>query len=128
MDGYEHHWMHGHPWDYAYGWWPDTLLWVLGTLLWLGVFIALTWLLLRWIMPYIKPIISDIFGIAPPDTSPLEILRQRYAAGEIDAVTFEQMRERLEASYSHPLYHCPADQGERYFRGSSKAGHGSMGE
>ncbi len=128
MDGYEHHWMHGHPWDYAYGWWPDTLLWVLGTLLWLGVFIALTWLLLRWIMPYIKPIISDIFGIAPPDTSPLEILRQRYAAGEIDAVTFEQMRERLEASYSHPLCHCPADQGERYIRGSSKAGHGSMGE
>ena len=72
--------------------------------------------------------ISDIFGIAPPDASPLEILRQRYAAGEIDAVTFEQMRERLEASYSHPLYDCPANQGERYIRDGSKAGHGSMGE
>ncbi|TMD55113.1 MAG: SHOCT domain-containing protein, partial [Chloroflexi bacterium] len=103
--------MHGHPWHYAYGWWPDTLLWALSTLLWLGVFVGLVWLLLRWIMPYIRPMISDIFGIAPPDASPLEILRQRFAAGEIDAITFEQMRERLEASYSHPLYDCPANQG-----------------
>lgn len=30
--------------------------------------------------------------------SALDILRQRYARGEIDAVTFDQMRERLEAS------------------------------
>jgi uncharacterized membrane protein len=28
----------------------------------------------------------------------MEILRQRYARGEIDAVTFDQMRERLESS------------------------------
>ncbi len=28
----------------------------------------------------------------------LEILRQRYASGEIDATTFDQMRERLESS------------------------------
>ena len=28
----------------------------------------------------------------------LEILHQRYARGEIDATTFEQMRERLSAS------------------------------
>ena len=35
-----------------------------------------------------------------PTTQPtaLDILHQRYARGEIDAVTFEQMRERLEAS------------------------------
>ena len=30
--------------------------------------------------------------------SALEILRQRYARGEIDATTYEQMHERLEAS------------------------------
>ncbi len=30
--------------------------------------------------------------------SALDILRQRYARGEIDATTFEQMRERLEAT------------------------------
>ena len=36
----------------------------------------------------------------PPfqQASSLEILRQRYARGEIDAATFDQMRERLEAS------------------------------
>jgi len=32
------------------------------------------------------------------DSLYLDILRQRYARGEIDAVTFDQMRERLEAS------------------------------
>jgi uncharacterized membrane protein len=38
----------------------------------------------------------------PPPTqqaSAMELLRQRYARGEIDNTTFEQMRERLEASY-----------------------------
>jgi uncharacterized membrane protein len=37
-------------------------------------------------------------GMPPVQPSALEILRQRYARGEIDAVTYEQMRERLEAS------------------------------
>ncbi len=32
--------------------------------------------------------------------SAMEILRQRYARGEIDATTFDQMRERLEATYA----------------------------
>jgi uncharacterized membrane protein len=31
--------------------------------------------------------------------SAMEILRQRYARGEIDGTTFEQMRERIDASY-----------------------------
>jgi hypothetical protein len=34
----------------------------------------------------------------PQHFSALEILQQRYARGEIDAATFDQMRERLEAS------------------------------
>ncbi|HTK08506.1 MAG TPA: SHOCT domain-containing protein [Ktedonobacteraceae bacterium] len=33
-----------------------------------------------------------------PQISAMELLRQRYARGEIDGVTFDQMRERLEAS------------------------------
>jgi len=37
-------------------------------------------------------------GMPPAHASAMEILRHRYARGEIDAVTFEQMRERLESS------------------------------
>ena len=33
-----------------------------------------------------------------PQLSAMEILRQRFARGEIDAVTFDQMRERLQAA------------------------------
>ena len=47
------------------------------------------------IPPYYTPGRSPF---QPGQLSALEILRQRYARGEIDAVTYEQMRERLEAS------------------------------
>jgi uncharacterized membrane protein len=38
------------------------------------------------------------YGRPSVQLSALDILRQRYARGEIDAVTFDQMRERLEAT------------------------------
>ncbi len=37
-------------------------------------------------------------GMPPVQPSALEILRQRYARGEIDTATFDSMRERLENS------------------------------
>ena len=43
-------------------------------------------------MPFYTP------GTPHVQASAMEILRQRYARGEIDATTYEQMRERLEAS------------------------------
>ncbi len=101
MHGHEHMWAHGHPWVYGADWWPGTLLSMLNTVLWIALFSVLAWALWKWISPYIMPLIADIFGMPPAEPPALEILRQRYAAGEIDAITFEQMRERLEASYQH---------------------------
>ncbi|GLV60408.1 hypothetical protein KDH_72280 [Dictyobacter sp. S3.2.2.5] len=42
------------------------------------------------------------FGM-PMGPDALEILRRRYASGEIDGATFDQMRERLEGS-ARPRY------------------------
>ena len=107
---FEHPWMHGHHWIYGQQWLPGMLLSVLTTVFLVALLIGLAWILLRWILPYILPMIADIFGWPPAENPPaLEILRQRYAAGEIDAVTFEQMWERLEASYQQEGYDFPPD-------------------
>jgi uncharacterized membrane protein len=105
MHRHEHHcgygqvWAHGHPWGSGHVVLPGMLLSTLSTVLGIAVLLILAWALLKWISPYILPIFEDMFGETPGEVSALEILRQRYAAGEIDAVTFEQMWERLEASY-----------------------------
>lgn len=82
----------------------------IGNLLWLFLIGLLIWSLFRflakrpdsWAPPYgpgFPPQPRQHPGpYQPPQPSALEILRQRYARGEIDAVTFDQMRERLEAS------------------------------
>ena len=69
--------------------------WLLGmgmmVLFWIAIILLVIWVV-RSLFPH---------QIRSGHDQALETLRQRYAAGEIDAVTFEQMRERLEASYSH---------------------------
>ncbi len=107
-----HMWVHSHFLSYGQDWWPGTLLSTLSTMLWIGLFLGLAWALLRWLSPYILPMIADIFGMERTEPSALEILRRRYAAGEIDAVTFEQMRERLEASFSRHSNGIPRDDND----------------
>jgi hypothetical protein len=85
------------------------ILSALSTLFWVALFIGLVWALLGWIIPTIRPMLTDIFGQTSTDPSALEILRQRYAAGEIDTYTFEQMRERLMASYQQESNGQPLD-------------------
>ncbi len=120
FDRDEHQWV-GHPWGgYPLGhdWWPGMLLSTLNTMLLIALLIGLGWVLLRWVMPYILPMITGIFGRDLEDTPSLEILRQRYAAGEIDAVTFEQMGERLEASYRRESNGiAPGDNGYQHETG-----------
>jgi len=74
--------------------WGGVLLMTLGMVFWFAVLGLLIWGLVRWMTRYAAP-----HGNSPVQgMSAREILEQRYARGEIDTTTFEQMRERLEAS------------------------------
>ncbi len=92
---------HMHMLEHGHDWLPGLLPMMLGIAFWSVLLTILAWALIRWLST------RTMFGewytptsnIPPEQPSAIEILRQRYARGEIDAVTFEQMRERLEASY-----------------------------
>jgi uncharacterized membrane protein len=115
MHRFRHPWIDGHPWGNehplvnGFGLGPGMILSALSTLFLVALFIGLVWALLGWIIPTIRPMLTDIFGQTSTDPSALEILRQRYAAGEIDTYTFEQMRERLVASYQQESNGRPLD-------------------
>ncbi len=71
---------------------------------------VLIWALVRWLNR--KPTIPAPHDSYPIASAPpaLEVLQQRYARGEIDTATFENMREQLVASgarddYRQGLYH-----------------------
>ena len=83
-------------WGYGFGW--GWLMMGLGTILWIAILVVIVWALIRWLN-------TRSSTQAPPPSSgvhsgptALEILQQRYARGEIDTDTYEQMRERLEAT------------------------------
>jgi putative membrane protein len=86
-------------WGYDYGW-GGMLLMSLGTILLIALMVVLVWALIRWINGRTTTPIPPYISTPPISPSALEILRQRYARGEIDTATFEQMRERLEVSSS----------------------------
>ena len=112
MHRFGHHWMYGHPWGGGgFVSWSGMLLSALSTLFWIALLIGLVWAILGLLATFMRPMLTDIFGTKSTDASALEILRQRYAAGEIDAVTFEQMQERLMASYQQASHEMPQDAG-----------------
>lgn len=84
-------------WGYYPNWGGMFLMMVVGNVLWIALLGVLVWAVIRWFAR--RP---GVLGSREPGLlggpSALEILRQRYARGEIDAVTFEQMRERLDDS------------------------------
>ncbi len=82
--------------------WFNVPFMFLSSLFWLLLIALLIWGLVRWISTqatHTQPPFT-YRPTTPPFQQPsaLEILRQRYARGEIDTATYEQMRERLEAS------------------------------
>ncbi len=80
-------------WGWGYPWMGTMMLWMgIFSVIWLVVLGLAVWALVRWVS-----------GRAPtsgPAAGPsaIDILEQRYARGEIDSATFEEMRARLGAS------------------------------
>lgn len=84
-------------WGYGYGW--AGMLWMgLGTLFWIAVLVLALWLLARLFTGRTTISPPGHFGLPPSQPSAMEILRQRYARGEIDTETFVTMRSQLETS------------------------------
>ena len=77
-------------WGYGWGW--PMMAWTsLIGVFWLVVLGLLVWALVHWLSR------RSHASSLPPDRGPtaLEILQQRFARGEIDSATYEQLRERL---------------------------------
>jgi len=68
------------------GWWM-----IISSVLWLGLVATAVWAFARWASRPTQPSVSS----TPTAT---EILRQRFARGEIDIDTFERMRRQLDTS------------------------------
>jgi putative membrane protein len=82
-------------WGYSFTW--GGFMMAFGMTLWIALLVVLVWTLMRWLER--RAHASGQQGLATPTShlSALEILHQRYARGEIDTATFEQMREHLQA-------------------------------
>ncbi|EFH81528.1 SHOCT domain-containing protein [Ktedonobacter racemifer] len=73
--------------------------WPVFPLLWIGIVAFFCWGASRWFGWRTKHRHFEM----PVEPNAMEILRRRYARGEIDGTTFDQMRERLESS-AQPRY------------------------
>jgi putative membrane protein len=82
-------------WGYGttYGW-GGMFLMLLSMLFWFALLGALIWGLVHWVTR------TGATSATPGSPSALEILRQRYARGEIDDATFERMQRQLLGSAS----------------------------
>jgi putative membrane protein len=83
-------------WGYGFGW--GWLMMSLGTILWIAILVVLVWALIRWLNNRTNTPAPLTWSGMQSGPTALEILQQRYARGEIDTATYEQIRERLEAT------------------------------
>jgi putative membrane protein len=78
---------------YGYGWsWGGVLFMMLSTLFWIGLFALVLWAIVRAVRG------GGPSGNGRAQPSALEILQQRYARGEIDTKTYDEMLARLNGS------------------------------
>jgi putative membrane protein len=92
-------------WGYYSGMGGWMIFWmILSNVVWLALIGVAVWALVRWVSHSSRTQGNLPLHGSTTEPSAEEILRQRYARGEIDAATFEQMRERLDASVEkHPV-------------------------
>ncbi len=74
------------------------MLGMLGMTLWILLLAVLIWALITWLNRRWNIPQPRQESLQPSALSTREILEQRYARGEIDQSTFQQMRERLGVS------------------------------
>ncbi len=80
------------PMIYGYGYgWAGMLIMGLSMLSWVALIAAAIWAFTRW-----QAGRTPSSGAAGPSAT--EILRRRYARGEIDTATYEVMRQHLDAT------------------------------
>ena len=84
-------------WGYGFNWLNMTLM-LLGSILCIVFLIVIAWAVICWLNYRATSPTWQTYTLPASDPTAIEILSQRYAQGEIDAATFEQMRERLEGS------------------------------
>jgi len=86
-------------WGYGFSW-GGMLLMLLSMALWIALLVVVVWAIIRWLdrRTSSSGSINTSTPPTPGNPSALEILGQRYARGEIDTATFEQMLKRLVAS------------------------------
>ncbi len=82
-------------WGYGFSWGGM----LLNSVIWIALLAVVAWAIIRWVNGKVTNA-TPFTTSTPSGPSALEIVRQRYARGEIDAATFEQMRERLESSHA----------------------------
>lgn len=85
-------------WGYYPSWGGMFLIMVLGNVLWIALLSALVWGVIHWLKRGVHGV-----GLPAGRLPAMEILRQRYARGEIDTVTFARMRECLEGTRTHEM-------------------------
>ena len=81
-------------WGYGFSW-GGMLLMLLSMALWIALLVVLVWAIIRWLERRTAPSAPTHTSTPSGSPSALEILRQRYARGEIDTATFEQMRRKV---------------------------------
>ena len=93
-------------WGYGLSWGWIALM-MLGMAVWIALLVVLIWTLINWLSRKTPPTTPPQPYVRPGEPTAMEILQQRYARGEIDAETYQQMRANLQASTTKQAENSP---------------------